>query len=84
MACGLPVLLTPGCNFPEVAEAGAGLVVQREVSALSTALTDLLTGADRRDRMGRAARDLIHARFTWPQVVRRLEDVYRMVMDRKK
>ncbi len=24
MACGLPVLLTPGCNFPEVIDAGAG------------------------------------------------------------
>jgi len=34
----LPVLLTPGCNFPEVVEAGAGLVVEREVPALREAL----------------------------------------------
>ena len=43
MACGLPVLLTPGCNFPEVVDAGAGMVVAREVPALSEGLRALLT-----------------------------------------
>jgi glycosyltransferase involved in cell wall biosynthesis len=80
MACGLPVLLTPGCNFPEVVEAGAGLVVEREVPALREGLHALLTDRERRASMGRSARDLVQARYTWPQVVTRLEDVYRAVM----
>jgi glycosyltransferase involved in cell wall biosynthesis len=84
MACGLPVLLTPGCNFPEVVAAGAGLVVEREVPALREALHALLTDGERRASMGRSARDLVHARYTWPQVVTQLEDVYRAVIARRK
>jgi glycosyltransferase involved in cell wall biosynthesis len=84
MACGLPVLLTPGCNFPEVVAAGAGLVVEREVPALREALHALLTDGERRASMGRSARELVHARYTWPQVVTQLEDVYRAVIARRK
>jgi glycosyltransferase involved in cell wall biosynthesis len=84
MACGLPVLLTPGCNFPEVVDAGAGLVVERQVPALRGALCTLLTGGERRASMGRSARALIQARFTWSQVVTQLEDVYRAVIARRK
>jgi glycosyltransferase involved in cell wall biosynthesis len=80
MACALPVILTPGCNFPEAQEAGAGIVVPRTIPDLSRALGDLLTNAARRASMGRAARDLVHARYTWPQVVAQLEDVYRAVV----
>jgi glycosyltransferase involved in cell wall biosynthesis len=84
MACGLPILLTPGCNFPEVVPAGAGLVVEREVSALREVLHTLLTDDERRASMGRSARELVHARYTWPQVVTQLEDVYRAVIARRK
>lgn len=76
MACGLPVLLTPGCNFPEVVDAGAGLVIAREVDALAGALRDLLVDDERRAVMGRAAREMVHMRYTWPQVVAQLEQVY--------
>lgn len=79
MACGLPVLLTPGCNFPEAAEAGAGVVAAREIGALAGALHPLLTDASRRASMGRLARELVQARFTWPQVVAQMETVYQTV-----
>lgn len=83
MACGLPVLLTPGCNFPEVASAGAGLVVPREVPALSGALSALLTAADRRASMGRSARSLIQAHYTWPRVVAQLVEAYTLAIERR-
>lgn len=83
MACGLPVLLTPGCNFPEAEAEGAGLVVAREVPALAEALAALLTDAERRASMGRRACELIHARYTWEHVAAQMETVYRMVVTRK-
>lgn len=83
MACGLPVLLTPGCNFPEAADAGAGMIVAREVDALSIALRALLTDTDRRASMGRSARDLILRRFTWPQVVAQMIEAYRLSIERR-
>lgn len=83
MACELPVLLTPGCNFPEVAEEGAGLVVAREVPALAEGLRALLTGAEARASMGRRACALVRERYTWDQVAARMEAVYRIVVKRK-
>jgi glycosyltransferase involved in cell wall biosynthesis len=76
MACRLPVVLTPGCHFPDAAEAGAGLVVERDIDSLTGALRILLTDAERRARMGRLARDLVESRFTWPRVVAEMEEVY--------
>ncbi len=84
LACGLPVLLTPGCHFPEAAEAGAGVVVPRQVEPLRAALVALLSDADQRAAMGRAARDLVAARYTWPQIVAQMEAAYAAVLARKR
>jgi glycosyltransferase involved in cell wall biosynthesis len=58
-------------------------VVERQIPALRDALCTLLTGGERRASMGRSARALVHARYTWPQVVTQLEDVYRAVIARR-
>lgn len=84
MACGLPVLLTPGCNFPEVMDVGAGLVVERDAAALSAGLHTLLANQNRREQMGHAARQMIQVRYTWPQVAAQLVDVYQAVIERRK
>ncbi len=76
MAAGLPVLISPGCNLPEVAEAGAGLIVEPQIEPLTDGLRRLLTDTDLRQRMGTAARQLIEQRFTWDSVAARLEQVY--------
>jgi glycosyltransferase involved in cell wall biosynthesis len=82
MACGLPVILTPGCHFPEAAQAGAGLVVERAIEPLREALVTLLTGNARRASMGNRARALIAERYTWPQVAAQLEQVYAAIRAR--
>ena len=77
LACGLPVVLTPGCHFPEAEQAGAGVVVERAVEPLAAALRALLSDAVRRAEMSRAARSLVERCYTWPQVVAQLDDAYR-------
>ena len=79
LAAGLPAILSPGCNLPEVAEVGAGLIVEPQVEPLAQALRDLLSDADRRVTMGAAARLLVRERFTWASVAERLEAVYREI-----
>lgn len=76
LASGLPSILSPGCNLPEAAEAGAALIVEPQVEPLAAALRELLGDAARRARMGAAARSLIRKRFTWQSVGARLEAVY--------
>ncbi len=77
LAAGLPALLSPGCNLPEVETSGAGLIVEPLVEPLATALRDLLTQADRRTAMGAAARALVRDRFRWDSVAAQIEAVYR-------
>lgn len=76
MACGLPVILTPGCNFPEVAAAGAGMVVPREVAALAHALQSLLTDSEGRLAMARRAQELVFDRYVWPRILTRMNSAY--------
>ena len=83
LACGVPTVLTPGCHFPEVAEAGAGMVVPREVGALAVALGALLHDPAQRETMGQAARALVAERYTWERVVARLERAYRHLVNER-
>ncbi|MFN8452444.1 MAG: glycosyltransferase [Anaerolineae bacterium] len=79
LAAGLPVILSPGCNLPEAAEAGAGLIVEPQVEPLAAAL--------RCAERCRAARDdgrsgaVAGARALHVESVgARLEDVYREIV----
>jgi glycosyltransferase involved in cell wall biosynthesis len=80
MGAGLPVLISPGCNMPEVAETGAGLIVEPQIEPLAAALSDLLTNETARHVMGRAAQQLVTDRFAWEGIVRRMEAVYKTVI----
>lgn len=79
-AAGLPLLLGEGCYMPEVEDVGAGMVLGYDPVEWAAALRHLLTGPAVRASMGRAARRLIEARFTWPAVLDRLEAFYGCVL----
>ena len=76
MACGVPVILSPGCHLPEVAEAGAGLIVDPEPRALSDALQAVLNDEATRRPMSAAARRLVEERFTWERAAAQMQAVY--------
>ena len=46
MAARLPVVITKGCEFPEVSEHGAGLVVEADEAPIAEAITMLLSDTD--------------------------------------
>jgi len=81
MAAGLPVIVSPGCNLPEIAQYGAGLEVEAAVEPLTTALQSLLPAAARRTAMSQAARNLVKERFTWDSVAAQLETLYQKVVE---
>ena len=76
MAAGLPVIVSPGCNLPEVAQYGAGIQADAALEPLRDALRQLLSDADKRTQMGTAAKALVAERFTWDAVAEQLEQVY--------
>lgn len=79
MAAGLPVIVSPGCNLPEVAQYQTGLEVEAALEPLTNALRELLPDAARRNNMSQAARALVNAHFTWDFVASQLESLYNEV-----
>lgn len=76
LASGTPVLLSPGCHFPEVEIAGAGKIAPAEPDAIAEALSDLLRDPVRLREMGRRAREFVSRNYTWDRIIDQLLDVY--------
>ena len=76
LACGVPVVLSEGCHFPEVAEAGASVVLPLDPSAFAEALLRLANNPTLWRRMSTAARELIESRYTWPRIAQQTLTAY--------
>lgn len=80
MGAGLPVILSPGCNLPEVEPYGAGFIVDVNADKLAIKLRQLLTDETLRHQMGKVAKQLIAEKYTWDKVADQLESIYQQVM----
>jgi glycosyltransferase involved in cell wall biosynthesis len=81
MACGLPLVVTDRVHlWPEIQDAGAGLVVAPEIKELREAISSLVDDEGLRARLGQNARRLAVERFDWDRVVPQLLEVYRRVV----
>lgn len=74
--CGLPVVISPECDRPEVQEVQAGRIVARQPKAIAKAIEEIIADPDLRARMSRAARELAMSRFTWEKVAARMIQMY--------
>ena len=84
MACGVPVVATTGGALPEVVGPdgdAARCVTPGDPSALASAILDLLENDAERERIGRAGRERVLARFTWRSHAEGLVDMWRALLD---
>jgi len=83
LAAGVPVLLTPECNFPELVRAGAAVEVAATAAAIEGGIRDLLNlpGTKLAD-MGGCGRNLVKTAYTWPEVARQMGRVYKWLADK--
>jgi glycosyltransferase involved in cell wall biosynthesis len=77
LAASTAVMLSPACNFPEVAGGGAGAIVETDSAAMADAMRALLANPARLRAMGEAGRRLVAAHYSWDVITDRLIDVYR-------
>lgn len=75
-ASGCALLLTEGCNLPEAAAHGAGLIVARDVEALAEALQRLLALPSMRQAMGAAARRWAESALRWGGIAEQMAQLY--------
>ncbi len=75
LASGLPCVVSPGAHFPEIAEVGAGLIVEIEEAAIADALLAILSDPARAAAMRTAGQRLAHS-FLWPEIAKHLADLF--------
>ena len=84
-SAGLPELITDTCHMQEIAEEGAGVVVPASADGLERGLRQMLSlDTQALGEMGRRARDLIAARYTWQSVAQRLIVAYGDAIEAKR
>lgn len=82
-AAGLPVLLTPPCNFPELARAGGAIEVKPDADGCAAGLLRLLSLSDEgRRAMGARGRELVAGEYNWTTVAKQMLNVYEWVLGR--
>ncbi|NUQ46996.1 MAG: glycosyltransferase [Phycisphaerae bacterium] len=83
-AAGVPLLISPACNLPEVAARGAGLIVDPDRRSIASGLRRLLElDEPRRAAMGEAARALVRERFSWEALLPRYAAWYTSIARRR-
>ncbi|MCA9108909.1 MAG: glycosyltransferase [Planctomycetaceae bacterium] len=81
MAAGCPVLITPGCNFPQVKQERAGVIVDPNTQATTAGLEQLLNMSDsERTEMGARGRHLIETHYTWDIVAEQTLALYHWLL----
>lgn len=83
MASGLPVIITKPCNFPEVEEQNAGIVINPNVSELEDAMSKLLANTEIRQNMGKNGKKLIMDKYNWGTISDKMLNLYNDVLNRK-
>ena len=84
LAAGLPVVISEQCNFPEVAEAGAGFVVPGDEASVAEAIGVLLSEGGRARSMGRKGQRLVMERHAWPTIAGSMADFYRTLKGKRR
>jgi glycosyltransferase involved in cell wall biosynthesis len=80
MACGLPVVITRQCHFPEVAESRAGIVIEPNADQLADALNKLLDNPRLCKEMGENGRRLVMEKFTWDKIADQMIQLYEDIL----
>jgi L-malate glycosyltransferase len=83
MACGVPVVASRVGGIPEVIDDGVEgyLVPSHDVETMAERALAILTDADRREQMGRAARKRASTQFCSDKIIPLYEALYRRVLE---
>ncbi|RCS22657.1 glycosyltransferase [Phyllobacterium salinisoli] len=84
LACGLPVIITDACHFPEVESSGAGLICSLDAAAVADALATVLRDPQAARTMGERGGALVRQHYTWPKIAHRTVEAYTAVLDIKR
>jgi len=76
LASATPVMISPKCHFPEVANSGIGWIVERSVEKWAHSLANVLREPFQLSDMGERALNSVKSSYTWEVVTTKLEKTY--------
>lgn len=78
MHFGLPVVLTKRVGVaPDVKKAGAGFVVEKDEKKVAQAMINILEDKDRKNKMGKAGRNLVEEKFEVSSTTDKWIEIYK-------
>ncbi len=83
MACGLAVVITKQCNFPEVEEIGGGKIIDTDANHLSKAVSELLDNPELCKKMGDRGKRLVMEKYTWDKIADQMIIAYEEILGKK-
>jgi len=81
MISNLPVIITHQCNFPEIAEYEAGIVIEPDLKQLAEALNILLNNSKLCKKMGENGKRLVLENFTWDKIADKMIKIYEDILE---
>jgi glycosyltransferase involved in cell wall biosynthesis len=84
MGCGLPVVITKQCHFPEVEQMQAGKIIDGDATELSEIIMELLNNPQLCRKMGKAGQKLVRDKYTWDEVADKMIGVYEEILKKQK
>tara|TARA_B110000881_G_C18568397_1_gene514121 strand:- start:304 stop:1509 length:1206 start_codon:yes stop_codon:yes gene_type:complete len=83
LAMGLPVIITKACDYPEVKEYNAGIIVNEDTNEISNAVLEILDDKSKLRQMSKNAKRIILEKFQLEVQIKKYEQMYIDVIKNK-
>jgi glycosyltransferase involved in cell wall biosynthesis len=82
LTMSLPVIITEACDYPEVKEYDAGLIVKEDVGQITNAILSIIDDDKKLKKMAKNARKLVLEKFELKIQIKKYEAMYKDVIRR--
>ena len=79
---GSPVIITESCDYPEVKEYDAGLIIDEDVKQITNSILSIVNDEERLGKMSENARRLVLERFQSKVLIKKYDEMYKDVVKR--
>lgn len=84
MASETAVMISPGCNFPEIEQRNAGAIVSVNSIKWAKALIQMISNRENLMRMGKNGKELVSQEYSWDKIADMMIEAYDEVISRDK
>jgi len=80
LTMGVPVLITKNCDYPEVDEYDAGIIVEPNIHSITEGIENMLFSNEKLENQGKNAKNLIKERYLLSNQITKYEKMYQDIL----